>query len=176
MRRHKKTGFTLAELLIVVSIIAVLVAVSIPIFITQLEKSRESTDIANMRAAKALIVAAFMSDSVVNNDAGYTMSQQIAQDSSRTACFWYDAQDGVLVCYGDTYNGSKWGRYCNEPYGKGTSYAGSGADGEELFCGYTTNTEASGKVLEIGINQYGEIRMSWRSYDAFTGFSNLELY
>lgn len=43
---HKKTisnssGFTLAELLIVVAIIAVLVAVSIPIFISRLEHSRE---------------------------------------------------------------------------------------------------------------------------------------
>ena len=46
-------GFTLVELLIVVAIIAVLVAVSIPIFTSQLEKSRESTDLANMRAAKA---------------------------------------------------------------------------------------------------------------------------
>ena len=48
-----KKGFTLAELLIVVAIIGVLVAVSIPIFSSQLEKSREATDIANLRAAKA---------------------------------------------------------------------------------------------------------------------------
>lgn len=47
--RNKK-GFTLAELLIVVAIIAVLVAIGIPIFTTQLEKSREATDIANVRA------------------------------------------------------------------------------------------------------------------------------
>ena len=48
-----KKGFTLAELLIVVAIIAVLVAVSIPIFTSQLEKSREATDAANLRAAYA---------------------------------------------------------------------------------------------------------------------------
>lgn len=40
-----KNGFTLAELLIVVAIIAVLVAISIPIFTTQLEKAREATDL-----------------------------------------------------------------------------------------------------------------------------------
>ena len=36
----KKKGFTLAELLIVVAIIAVLVAISIPIFTSQLKKAR----------------------------------------------------------------------------------------------------------------------------------------
>ena len=46
-------GFTLAELLIVVAIIGVLVAISIPVFNTQLERSRESTDLANLRAAYA---------------------------------------------------------------------------------------------------------------------------
>lgn len=48
-----RKGFTLAELLIVVAIIAVLVAISIPVFTTQLEKSREATDAANIRAAYA---------------------------------------------------------------------------------------------------------------------------
>lgn len=52
-----KRGFTLAELLIVVAITAVLVAVSIPIFTSQLEKSREATDLANVRAAYAEIMA-----------------------------------------------------------------------------------------------------------------------
>lgn len=52
-----KRGFTLTELLIVVAITAVLVAVSIPIFTSQLEKSREATDLANVRAAYAEIMA-----------------------------------------------------------------------------------------------------------------------
>ncbi|MDD3277523.1 MAG: prepilin-type N-terminal cleavage/methylation domain-containing protein [Lachnospiraceae bacterium] len=40
--KRSNRGFTLAELLIVVAIIAVLVAVSIPIFINQLEKARRA--------------------------------------------------------------------------------------------------------------------------------------
>ena len=56
---NRRKGFTLAELLIVVAIVGILVAVSIPIFTSQLEKSREATDVANMRAAKAAAVAAY---------------------------------------------------------------------------------------------------------------------
>ncbi len=56
MRKNNK-GFTLAELLIVVAIIAVLVAIAIPIFTAQLEKSREATDVANTRSAYAEVVA-----------------------------------------------------------------------------------------------------------------------
>ena len=50
---NNQRGFTLAELLIVVAIIAVLVAISIPIFTSKLEASRESTDAANLRSAYA---------------------------------------------------------------------------------------------------------------------------
>ena len=51
--KENKKGFTLAELLIVVAIIAVLVAISIPIFNSQLEKSRDAVTAANLRAAYA---------------------------------------------------------------------------------------------------------------------------
>ena len=53
MKKNNKKGFTLAELLIVVAIIAVLVAVAIPVFTTQLEKSRDAVSISNIRAAYA---------------------------------------------------------------------------------------------------------------------------
>lgn len=57
-----KKGFTLAELLIVVAIIAVLVAIAIPIFSTQLEKSREATDLANVRSAYAELMSAAITE------------------------------------------------------------------------------------------------------------------
>ena len=59
---ENKKGFTLAELLIVVAIIGVLVAISIPIFTSQLEKSREATDASNIRAAYAEIAASAITD------------------------------------------------------------------------------------------------------------------
>ncbi|MDD6880986.1 MAG: type II secretion system protein [Firmicutes bacterium] len=57
-----KKGFSLAELLIVVAIIAVLVAVAIPIFTSQLEKSREATDAANIRSYYSEFMAAIISN------------------------------------------------------------------------------------------------------------------
>lgn len=56
MKNKNRKGFTLAELLIVVAIIAVLVAISIPIFSKQLEKSRDAASIANIRSAYAQAV------------------------------------------------------------------------------------------------------------------------
>ena len=53
MKKNKK-GFTLAELLIVVAIIAVLVAISIPIFTRQLERARDAASVANLRSAYAV--------------------------------------------------------------------------------------------------------------------------
>lgn len=51
-----RRGFTLAELLIVVAIITVLVAVAIPVFAGQLERSRESVDAANIRSQYAEVM------------------------------------------------------------------------------------------------------------------------
>lgn len=61
MKKRNNKGFTLAELLIVVAIIAVLVAIAIPIFGAQLEKSREATDAANIRNAYAEVTTAAVS-------------------------------------------------------------------------------------------------------------------
>ena len=64
--RNKK-GFTLSELLIVVAIIGVLVAISIPIFTTQLHKAEVATDWANVRAYYAEIQADYISTGKYNN-------------------------------------------------------------------------------------------------------------
>ena len=61
-KMNNKKGFTLAEVLIVVAIIAVLTAIAIPVFTAQLEKSREATDMANIRGAYAEVAAASITD------------------------------------------------------------------------------------------------------------------
>ena len=65
MKKNNK-GFTLAELLIVVAIIAVLTAIAIPVFTTQLEKSREAADLANIRSAYAEAMAAAVAGEQAN--------------------------------------------------------------------------------------------------------------
>lgn len=52
-----RNGFTLMEMLIVIAIIAVLIAIAIPVFASQLEKSREAADLANVRSAYAQVSA-----------------------------------------------------------------------------------------------------------------------
>lgn len=70
--KENKKGFTLAELLIVVAIIAVLVAISIPIFTSQLEKSREAVDLANIRAAYAEVMTAALTEDKTPDGVTYT--------------------------------------------------------------------------------------------------------
>ena len=61
-----KKGFTLMEMLIVVAIIVILVAISIPTFSGSLNEAKESADAANLRAAKAQATSQFM---LCNGDA-----------------------------------------------------------------------------------------------------------
>ena len=61
-KMKNRKGFTLAELLIVVAIIAVLVAIAIPVFTSQLVKAREAADEANVRSYYAECVVDVLSD------------------------------------------------------------------------------------------------------------------
>ena len=61
-------GFTLMEMLIVVAIIAILIAIMIPTFNAQLEKSREAADAANIRAAYATVMVEYLDDSSTHSE------------------------------------------------------------------------------------------------------------
>ncbi|MDD5802937.1 type IV pilin protein [Blautia sp. HCP3S3_H10_1] len=63
---RKNRGFTLAELLIVVAIISALVAISIPIFSSQLHKAKVATDWANLRSYYAEIQADYITTGEYN--------------------------------------------------------------------------------------------------------------
>ena len=73
---RRNEGFTLAELLIVVAVIGVLVAISIPIFSSQLEKSRRAVDISNARSIKSALILAMQDDKIrILNDGGTIVLQ-----------------------------------------------------------------------------------------------------
>ena len=77
MKKNNK-GFTLAELLIVVAIIAVLVAIAIPVFTNQLEKSKEATDAANVRSAIATLVTEYLTNDTTSHTVTVPAKQSIA--------------------------------------------------------------------------------------------------
>ncbi|RHS84837.1 type II secretion system protein [Clostridium sp. AM42-4] len=80
--RGNKKGFTLAELLVVVAIVGILVAISVPVFTAQLGKARRATNNANLRAAKAAAVAEYLSD---ENTRG-----------TEPSCYKYEVDSGVI--------------------------------------------------------------------------------
>lgn len=68
-KRGKRKGFTLMELLIIVAVIAVLVGVSIPIFVSKLEAARKATCDANRTILQHLIIYDMMSEESTANEA-----------------------------------------------------------------------------------------------------------
>ena len=74
MKLNRK-GFTLMEMLIVIAIVAVLISVAVPVPSSQLERSREAVDLANVRSAytnffdDVLYKTAFWNDGTLSNNA-----------------------------------------------------------------------------------------------------------
>lgn len=94
----KKQGFTLAELLIVVAIIAVLVGIAIPIFSNQLEQSRRAVDMANVRN-----ILAVMKSGMNNGDIEFG-SSTVKEDSNKRTCIAIVVSKDGMNCFvsGDT--------------------------------------------------------------------------
>lgn len=113
-------------------------AVSIPIFTSQLEKAREATDVANMRAAKAEAVADYLSADLDTNKWDIT--------TSGSAVAYYDAGSGLMVKDKPSTG-----------YGKGTT-----ADGGTSYDGYTKTESYSGKVIKVTITTgTGAVALEW---------------
>lgn len=86
---RRNGGFTLVEMLIVVAIIAILIAVSIPLVSNALEKAKHATDAANERAAKAEIILQYLADedAVIDGTKGKIEFDHV---------YYYDAANGMI--------------------------------------------------------------------------------
>ena len=146
MRKHKSpNGFTLAELLIVVAIIAILSAIAIPVFSTQLEKAKVAVDEANLRTAYSLAMAHHLLYHP-NDTSGYDM------------------------LFGSDDTGNAAITYCHSSFHSVDGHADEYADGLTLFLKYPvpcypkskTYLESSGEnVLSVRISNGQIISDSW---------------
>lgn len=101
--RKIKRGFTVAELLIAVTIIGILVAVSIPIFTGRIRKAKVAANKANIRAARAAAIAQYYIDEAAGD---YPLA------TSHTY-YYYDVSSGTIDPYKTDYH--RWdSRYQND--------------------------------------------------------------
>ena len=194
MWTKNKKGFTLAELLIVVAIIGVLVAISIPIFSSQLEKSREATDLANVRGAYAQVMAAaqtedqnsvsyrngtyYLDVDLKQQQAGWqTSNVNIAGVTSSDTAHWtgtpqpggqcrvsYNAADGVKFIWSGKANISELTDTVNSSLTKYTAKTLIGYGNAAYF---TKNIEINGKKVRVRSFYAGERSTFQSAAEAF---------
>jgi len=101
MKRTKK-GFTLAELLIVVAILAILVAIMMPVFGAQLNKARLAADLANVRSAYSEAVANALLGSATKGELGGDVSDtaEINVSELAKACNYANKNDSNYTAVG----------------------------------------------------------------------------
>lgn len=82
---NKKKGFTLAELLVVLAILAILVAVAIPIFNNAVSGAKETAINANARAVRAAATTKILTDPTLNATTGpWLATATIGDDGEMT--------------------------------------------------------------------------------------------
>lgn len=86
----KNGGFTLVEMLIVVAIIAILIAISIPMVTSSLDKAKKATDDANLRSAIGAATVEYLSAEKTAAQA----TNGIGTDGTNGSAVYYVIEDG----------------------------------------------------------------------------------
>lgn len=134
MLKKKNKGFTLAELLIVVAIIAILVAISLPLFSSQIAKANLQADQTHVSAAKASAVAEYLDT-----------------NSHDTITYYFDA--GIAMANKNNSEGiAGYGKSTKDPYKKQT-----GADD-----GVPVNDDGTKNIIQVIVGNNGIVMStSW---------------
>ncbi len=156
MQITNKKGFTLAELLIVVGIIAVLVGIAIPVFRNKAEKAKEAYDIYTMRQAASAAIDLYYSGLSVNNEDSAGKIGLLWNSGSVNECNAYGIYNPATGGFIKSKSGDYVSMHHGKPYGKGTTING----GTEYTMGndrgsYIANLDYTNAVVMVAIYPLG---------------------
>lgn len=184
--KHK--GFTLMELLIVVAIIAVLVAVAIPVFSSSIEKTRESADLANIRSVYANVMTNVLTDDDLTSEETVLLQQKVSdwitesalntleglgrvegipvQDGSCTV-FWDDSEKTAVIRFDGAGSENNSGN--NAPVYNFDTYISAGTATCDIIERLISDLTAAGKSnisfikpTEIESINYNDLNNGWK--------------
>ena len=78
-KKHTQKGFTIVELIIVMAVIAILLAIAIPVYINIVDKAKISTDLANLDTLNRVTAAYRFSENITNDDTFHGISTDEAR-------------------------------------------------------------------------------------------------
>lgn len=92
LQQRRKKGFTLAELLIVVAILAVLTAIAVPLFVSAITKAENATGASNVRAVRGAAVVEILSnqETYMKDNSDYDTK---GSEAGVTKFVWYVTAD-----------------------------------------------------------------------------------